>query len=79
MVQVAMPDAPTYNETMDSKDTHGSECAQWRESLARSKTQIAAGESVDLLPILDRLRAAAERLEAEQGVTADGEKVSVSR
>ena len=51
----------------------------WQESLARSKAQIAAGESVPLLPMLDRLRASAERLEAEQGVTADGEKVTASR
>ena len=49
--------------------------AGWRESLARSKTQISAGEGVPLLPILDRLRASAERLESEQGVTADGIKV----
>lgn len=48
----------------------------WRESLARSKAQIAAGESVPLLPVLDRLRASAERLEAEQGVTADGEEAT---
>ena len=47
--------------------------AAWRESLERSKAQIAAGEAVPLLPVLDRLRAAAERLEAEQGITADGE------
>ena len=50
-----------------------------RESLARSKAQIASGESVPLLPILDRLRASAERLEAEQGVTADGERLAVNR
>ena len=46
--------------------------AGWEESLARSKAQIAAGQSVPLLPILDRLRASAERLEAELCVTADG-------
>ena len=50
----------------------------WRESLARSKTQIAAGESVPLLPVLDRLRVSAERLEAEQGVTADGERIATA-
>ena len=53
--------------------------AEWQESLIRSKAQIAAGESVPLLPILDRLRASAERLEAQQGVTADGVKVNASR
>ncbi len=53
--------------------------AGWHESLARSKAQIAAGRSVPLLPILDRLRASAERLEAEQGVTADGLEVTADR
>jgi hypothetical protein len=46
--------------------------AGWHDSLARSKVHVAAGESVPLLPVLDRLRASAKRLEAEQGVTADG-------
>ena len=36
--------------------------ASWRESLERSKAQIAAGQTVLLLPVLDRLRAWAERL-----------------
>ncbi len=53
--------------------------AGWHESLARSKTQIAAGQSIPLLPVLDRLRASAERLEAEQGVTADGVEVTADR
>ncbi len=53
--------------------------AGWHESLARSKAQIAAGRSVPLLPVLDRLRASAERLEAEQGVTADGVEVTTDR
>ena len=44
---------------------------EWLESLARSKAQIAAGQIVPLLPILDRLRASAERLEAEQGIAPD--------
>lgn len=51
----------------------------WHESLARSKAQIEAGQSVPLFPVLDRLRASAERLEAEQGVTADGVKVTAGR
>lgn len=38
----------------------------WRESLGRSKAQIAAGEAVPLLPVLDRLHAAAERIEMER-------------
>lgn len=41
--------------------------ADWRESLNRSKAQIAAGEAIPLLPVLDRLHAGAERIEAEQG------------
>ena len=46
--------------------------AGWKESLSRSKAQIAGGEGVPLLPVLDRLGAAAERLEVEQRVTAEG-------
>ena len=53
--------------------------AGWRESLERSKAQIAAGGTVPLLPLLDRLRAAAERLEAEQGIAEDGEGASTQR
>jgi len=50
--------------------------AGWLESLARSKAQIAAGETVELLPILDRLRATAERLEAAEGRSTDGSRQS---
>ena len=53
--------------------------AGWHESLARSKAQIAAGQSVPLLPVLDRLRASAERLETEQGITADGVEATADR
>jgi len=63
-----------YNPVM--VDTNAPGPAGWQESLARSKEQIAAGERVPLLPVLDRLRASAERLEAEQGITADGVKVT---
>ena len=45
--------------------------ATWRESLERSKAQIAAGKTVPLLPTLDRLRASAERLEAEMDASSD--------
>lgn len=48
--------------------------AGWLERLARSKAQIAAGQTVPLLPVLDRLRASAERLEAEQGLPPDEAK-----
>lgn len=37
--------------------------SEWRESLLRSKAQIAAGQTVPLLPILERLLASADRLE----------------
>ena len=37
-----------------------------------SEAPVSAGESVPQLPVLDRLRASAERLEAAQGVMADG-------
>ena len=53
--------------------------ASWQQSLKRSKAQIAAGQSVPLLPTLDRLRASAERLEAEMGVTSDEAKPSPPR
>ena len=53
--------------------------AEWLESLERSKAQIAAGETVPLLPILDRLRASAERLEAEQGLPPDEAKQTAGR
>lgn len=61
---------------MTERPTQAPPPADWRDSLARSKAQIAEGESVPLLPVLDRLRASAERLEAEQGVTADGLKAA---
>jgi hypothetical protein len=41
------------------------------ESLERSKAQIAAGVTVPLIPILDRLRASAERLEAADNQPQD--------
>lgn len=53
--------------------------AGWLESLERSKAQLAAGQTVPLLPVLDRLRASAERLEAEMGVTPDEAKPNPSR
>jgi len=53
--------------------------ARWLESLERSKAQIAAGQAVPLLPVLDHLRATAERLEAEMGVTPDAPNPHPSR
>lgn len=53
--------------------------AGWHESLARSKARSPARCSVPLLPVLDRLRATAERLEAERGSTADGAEVTADR
>jgi hypothetical protein len=46
----------------------------WLESLGRSEAQIAAGEQVPLLPVLERLRATAERLEAALGEVEDGSR-----
>jgi len=51
--------------------------ADWRESLNRSKAQIAAGEAIPLLPVLDRLHAGAERIEAEQGHSMEVEAQSI--
>ncbi len=45
--------------------------AGWLESLERSKVQIAAGLTVPLIPILERLRASAERLEAADNQPQD--------
>jgi hypothetical protein len=50
--------------------------AGWLESLERSKSQIAAGITVPLIPILDRLRASAERLEAADNQPQDGADTS---
>jgi hypothetical protein len=35
----------------------------WTESLNRAKAEIAAGQTVAMEPLLERLRASAERLE----------------
>jgi hypothetical protein len=40
--------------------------AEWIESLERSKAQIAAGLTVPLMPLLEQLRASAERLEVAE-------------
>jgi hypothetical protein len=64
---------PAYPHLMEKPNVAAPAPNGWRESLARSQAQIAAGQSVPLLPVLDRLRATAERIEAEQGVTEDGE------
>ena len=53
--------------------------AGWRESLERSKAQIAAGQILPLLPVLDRLRVSAERLEAEMGILPDEVNPNPSR
>lgn len=56
---------------MASTAPRASAPAGWLESLARSKAQIAAGQTVPLLPLLDRLRASAERLEAADNLSPD--------
>ena len=65
-----------YGSAMSDRPKSVPPPAGWEETLARSKVQIAAGKRVPLLPVLDRLRASAERLEAEQGVTADGVRIN---
>jgi hypothetical protein len=64
---------PAYPHLMEKPSATAPAPGGWRESLERSQAQIAAGQSVPLLPVLDRLRATAERIEAQQGVTEDGE------
>jgi hypothetical protein len=53
-----------YDQVMSSTADRATVPAGWVEGLERSKAQIAAGMTVPLIPILDRLRASAERLEA---------------
>jgi hypothetical protein len=60
-----------YHQAMSSTADRATVPAGWRESLERSKAQIAAGVTVPLIPILERLRASAERLEAADGQTQD--------
>jgi len=62
---------PTFRH-MSSEAGSTKPPAAWQASLARSKAQIAAGQSVPLLPVLDRLRASAERLEASHELSPDG-------
>ena len=46
-----------YHQAMSSTADRATVPAGWRESLERSKAQIAAGVTVPLIPILERLRA----------------------
>lgn len=48
----------------------------WLDSLARSKAEIAAGRSVPLLPILDRLRTAAKALDGGDDSAEDSKKTA---
>lgn len=43
-------------------------------SLARSEAQIAAGQTVPLEPVLDRLRASIARMQADQQLDANTPK-----
>lgn len=56
-----------YVLKMSTAANHASVPAGWLESLGRSKAELAAGQTVPLMPVLDRLRASAERLEAVRG------------
>lgn len=64
---------------MSNTATRPAAPAGWLESLARSKAEIATGQTVPLLPLLDRLRASAERLEAAQDVSPDEAKQTAGR
>ena len=61
-----------YAHVMSNTANRAAAPAKWLESLARSKAEIASGRTVPLLPILDRLRASAERLEAAKDRPPDG-------
>jgi len=41
--------------------------SEWLESLARSKAQIDAGQSVPIEPVLKRIKESIARMEANQG------------
>lgn len=69
-----------YSDGMSNATNRASIPAGWSESLARSKAQIAAGQTVPLVPVLDRLRTAADRLEAEsEDVPQDGAEQTLGR
>ena len=63
-----------YNSSMATDPHHTPVPAGWLESLARSKADIAAGRSVPLLPILDRLRAAAKTLDGSDDSTENSKQ-----
>jgi len=44
--------------------------ATWLEALERSKAQIAAGQTVPLAPVLQRLRASVDRMESKRAKAA---------
>lgn len=79
-IALEMPVATPYPQGMTRIHPAQASPPGWRESLERSKAEIAAGAAaVPLLPVLDRLRDAAERIEGAKGVTADGEAATPSR
>jgi len=42
----------------------------WIDSLVRAKAQIAAGQTVPMAPVVERLRASVERMEARRAKAA---------
>lgn len=58
--------ARAYMSIMSSPPGRVMAPAEWIESLERSKAQIAAGQTVPLMPLLEQLRASAERLEVAE-------------
>ena len=65
-----------YIKLMSNTANRATVPAEWMESLVRSKAQIAAGQTVPLLPVLDRLRASAEHLEAADDGSPDGPRTT---
>ena len=64
---------------MSNTLNHSETPAGWVETLARSQAQIAAGQTVPLLPTLDRLRASAEQLKRDQESSPDEARQTTER
>jgi hypothetical protein len=60
-----------YGQEMSEASEPNRSPSSWIESLERSKAQIVAGHTEPLLPLLDRLRSSAERMEALMGIPPD--------
>lgn len=63
--------ATTYAIGMDHLADDRKTPPSWTETLDESEAQIAAGQTVSLEPVLERLRTGAERIEARLRAKAD--------